>query len=370
MTKELLKALEDSDVVGASRYLNENLTESNRAWEIHLSLFPLVQRVLNPPFINPHLPKMYRICREFIPYLETNEIEGLVRLEVNEYARRPKLEKLPKKDPLPSPVSFKEVESAIGEQDREKTAVLMRTFLEQKGIEEAARRLLLLGSGYLSQSLGHSVSCTAFILLEMMEQKDRDPWPALLTLADYFCKGRFKETPPVQNRVASPLEEGLQHHVERAVSGEGIVNLHHTITLYATERVAHLFRREEHDHMISRWISFMEGKKAELMTMDDQETETPVDYNQFYNSFSRLETKPVIASLRGMLGSHQERKRLGRYLIRGLCDLYQGNYNPHYVTGLGSALWVVDRFWKRPPIALNAVFQYLSFFFGDLNSDN
>jgi hypothetical protein len=48
MTKELLKALEDSDVVGASRYLNENLTESNRAWEIHLSLFPLFQRVLNP----------------------------------------------------------------------------------------------------------------------------------------------------------------------------------------------------------------------------------------------------------------------------------------------------------------------------------
>ena len=73
MTKELLQALEDSDVVGASRYLNENLTESNRAWEIHLSLFPLVQRVLNPPFINPHLPKMYRICREFIPYLETDK---------------------------------------------------------------------------------------------------------------------------------------------------------------------------------------------------------------------------------------------------------------------------------------------------------
>jgi hypothetical protein len=312
---------------------------------------------------------MYRICREFIPYLETNEIEGLVRLEVSEYARRPKLEKLPKKDPLPSPISFKEVESAIGEQDREKTAVLMRTFLEQKGIEEAARRLLLLGSGYLSQSLGHSVSCTAFILLEMMEQKDRDPWPALSTLADYFCKGRFKETPPLQKRIAAPSEEGLEHHLERAVSGEGVVNLHHTITLYAMERVAHLFRREEHDHMISRWISFMEGKKAELRAMDGQETETPVDYKQFYNSFSKLETKPVIASLRGMLGSPQGRKRLGRFLIRGLCDLYQGNYNPHYVTGLGSALWVVDRFWKRPPIALNAVFQYLSFFFGDLNSD-
>ena len=109
---------------------------------------------------------------------------------MNEYARRPKLEKLPKKDPLPSPVSFKEVESAIGEQDREKTAVLMRTFLEQKGIEEAARRLLLLGSGYLNQSLGHSVSCTAFILLEMMEQKGRDhgrlsrPWPTISVRVD------------------------------------------------------------------------------------------------------------------------------------------------------------------------------------------
>ena len=49
-------------------------------------------------------------------------------------------------------------------------AALMLAFLEQLGNVELARRLLLLGSGYLNRSLGHSISCTAFILLEMIER--------------------------------------------------------------------------------------------------------------------------------------------------------------------------------------------------------
>ena len=51
----------------ASELFREGVSGGIDSWEIHQSLFPVVQRVLNPPFINPHLPKMYRICREFIP---------------------------------------------------------------------------------------------------------------------------------------------------------------------------------------------------------------------------------------------------------------------------------------------------------------
>jgi len=50
----------------------------------------------------------------------------------------------------------------------------MSAFCDQKGRTEFARRLLLLGSGYLKVSLGHSLSCTAFILLEMLQRRDRD----------------------------------------------------------------------------------------------------------------------------------------------------------------------------------------------------
>ena len=37
-----------------------------------------------------------------------------------------------------------------------------------------------------------------------------------------------------------------------------------------------------------------------------------------------------------------------------------------YLTGLGSALWVVDRYHERPPIAANALRQYLNYFFTEM----
>ena len=262
---------------------------------------------LNPPFINPHLPKMHRIYRELIPYLKKDEIPALIRLEVNEYTRRPKLEKLPKANLLPSTVSFSDVESAIREQDWEKTTVVMATFHAQAGGTDLARRLLLLGSAYLNPSLGHSVSCTAFILLEMLERTDQDPWPALATLADYFCKGGFYVTPALRKTPAFPSNEIFDQHLLRATSGRGIVNLHHTITIYAMERVRHFFTKEEYNHMIGAWIGFMGDKKLELIMLDSLKTDLQGDYNRFYETFSTLDAKSVVAPMGEMIASPQGR---------------------------------------------------------------
>jgi hypothetical protein len=61
--------------------------------------------------------------------------------------------------------------------------------------------------------------------------------------------------------------------------------------------------------------------------------------------------------------TEEGRKRMGRFLVKGVCDQYRGDYNPHYLTGLGSALWMVDRYHDQPQIVANALFQYLDFFF-------
>ena len=267
MKVDLLQALEASDITRANELFIEEIRKGSDPWEVHLALFSAVQRVLNPPFINPHLPKMYRIYRQLMPYLKEDEIPAFIGIELTEYARRPKLEKLSKAKPLTTPVSFKDVESAIREQDREKTAVLMATFYAQVGGAELARRLLLLGSGYLQDSLGHSVSCTAFILLEMLERTNQDPWPALVTLADYFCKGKFHTNLVLRKTSAFPSDEVFNHHLLRATSGRGIVNLHHTITIYAIEDVRQFFTEEEYHHMIGAWISFMEDKKLGLVML-------------------------------------------------------------------------------------------------------
>jgi hypothetical protein len=367
MADDILQAVEASDAGRASTQFKKKLEKGVEAWDIHLSLFPAAQRVLNPPFINPHLPKMYRIYRDFIPYIMKEDIPPLVQLEITEYAKRPKLEKLPKGTLLTSSVSFGEVESVIRKQDLEKTATLMATFYSQKGGTEFSRRLLLLGSGFLDDSLGHSISCTAFILLEMIERVEQDPWPAMTTLADYFCKGRFHTTPGLQKPDPFPSGEAIKHHLPRAVSGRGIVNLHHTITLYAIERIRQFFSQEEYDHLIQAWIAFMGDKKADQV-LDHPRTDPPKDYKQFFEAFSKLDARSTVALLRGLIVSGEGRRQLGRFLIRGVTDLYQGNYNPHYLTGLGSVLWVVEKYWNQTPVVVNALFQYLDFFFKGIKS--
>ena len=364
----LLRALESSDAARASEEVRKKLQTGGDVWKIHESIFPVVQRVLNPPFINPHLPKMYRICGELKPYLRAEELPALIQLEINEYARRPKLKELPWAEVKNARVSFQEIESAIRDQNPEKTAVLMAAFHGQAGEKELARRLLLLGSGYLDESLGHSVSCTAFILLEIFERIARDPWPAIATLADYFCRGRFHNTPNFQRSPMVSSEGALEHQVLRAASGEGIVNLHHTITFYAMERVRHLFNREEFDHMLGSWISFMAEKETEQIESQIQKGASASDYPGFYEIFSERDAGSTVACSIGMIVSTKGRQQLGRFLIKGLCDQYQGNYNPHYISGLGAALFILDRFRNQRPIVINTLFQYLSFFFNALES--
>jgi hypothetical protein len=366
MEKHLLDAIEASDRAEATDLVAKSIKGGIDPWKIHLSLFPVVQRVLNPPFINPHLPKMHAICRELAPFLGQEKMEALVSLEVSEYARRPKTEKIRRGKESTSPVTFDNIEAAIKENDPGKTSVLMAAFLEQKGAKELARRLLLLGSGYLNTSLGHSVSCTAFILLEMIERTDQDPWPALSALASYFCKGRFHTTPAPKAPLQSLSKETSELNLLRATSGRGIVNLHHTITRYAMERVREILTQADYSHMVDAWNLFLGDKKEEAVTLREVEAVSVEDYDRFYATFSKLKPEPVAASLQRMTASGEGRRKVARFLIQGLCDQYRGSYDPHYVTGLGSTLWLLDGYWQEPSIAAHGLYQYLDFFFSGL----
>jgi hypothetical protein len=112
----------------------------------------------------------------------------------------------------------------------------------------------------------------------------------------------------------------------------------------------------------------MGEKDVRPVDLGSQEIEPADDYGRFYRLFSRLEPDPVVQSLAGLMASPQGRRQLSRFLIKGVCDLYQGNYDAHNLTGLGSALWFVEQFWNQPPVAVNALYQYLEFFFDDLKS--
>jgi hypothetical protein len=363
--EDLLQAVAASDVALAGEIFDELIAAGRNAWDVHLSLYRVVQGVLNPPFINPHLPKMYRINRELASLLGPEELPSLVRLEVTEYARRPKLEEaargaLPRGD-----FSFVDIESAVGRGDREGATLLMAAFAAREGAAELARRLLVLGSGYLDQTLGHSISCTVFMLLEMIDRPEEDSRPVLTALADYFCKGHFDTTPALRATRMIPEEE-YSRHLLRAASGRGIVNLHHTITFYAIEQARPLVSDNEYHHMVQAGIEFMGEKDEEPVKADDLESKDCKDYMAFFEQYSKLEIGPVANCLAGMTTSTQRLPVLGRFLVRCLCDLYHGEYNPHNLTGLGSALWFANRYRNYSGLAVNALYQYVDYFFAEI----
>jgi hypothetical protein len=45
---------------------------------VSISIFSRSSRGINPPFINPHLPKMYGVSRDLRPYLEEEDIPALL----------------------------------------------------------------------------------------------------------------------------------------------------------------------------------------------------------------------------------------------------------------------------------------------------
>jgi len=361
--KELAEAVEKSDVTRING-MREAIAGFDDPWKMHLSLFPVVDRVLNPPFINPHLPKMHNICRDLAFHLSKEGLRSLVYLESMEYARRPKLDLPARQASSGSTVTFRDIEKSIAAKDTEKVALLSDTLVERHGLREFIRRLLLLASGYLGQSLGHSVSCTAFILLELLERPGAT-WPGLFLLADYFCKGGFSVTPPFNGEDRGlPLDDSLS----RSVTGTGFVDLHHTITLFAIERTRSFFTPGEYLHMVRAWEAFMGDKEASPRSFAPGGKIS--DYAQFRDSFDRLDVDLMLDLTGEMLASPSDRSRLCAFLTAGVCDLYQGNYNPHFLTGLGSLLWLINTRHHDVALVQNGLYQYLGFYFKNMKSES
>ena len=367
MFSNLLDAIEASNLTAAREELESLLRSGVDPWTIHEAMFPLVHRVLNPPFINPHLPKMYGINRELITYLPPEDIPKLVHLEVEEYTRREKSPQIPKPTVIPEVDRFSRIEKTIAKQNVESTAKALLSFLQNKGPKTLIKHLLILGSRYLDQSLGHSLSCTAFILLELNVRREEDPWPVLVAIAQYFCRGNFHQKPDMQYSAISDYPEVFLIDMKRAVSGTGIVALHHTITLYAIERSRHLYDHQDYDHLLTMWSTMLGQKKEELYPVDELPSSPLTDYAHFYQLFLQSDPIQILPSVKNALDSDKERKRLATYLLKAVLQSYNGQYNPHYLTGLGSTLWLIEQFHQHPDIVLNGLNQYLDFFFSGVD---
>ena len=369
MYTNLLNSVKHSSPNVAKNILDSLLEEGKEPWAIHEALFPVVQSVLNPPFINPHLPKMYAINRELAGHLEPEDISMLVRVEVEEYARREKLQPIAKPSLIPVVNDFTNVEKAIATRDVHTTAETLSAFLAREGPLSLAKNLLILGSGYLDQSLGHSISCTAYLLIEMDARRDEDPWPVMVSIAEYFCKGNFSQRPTLQYSAISDYPEVYLVDVKRAVSGSGIAPLHHTITLYAIEKSRHFLDHQEYDHALTMWTKMLGDKAEDLIPVKEVASLPLPEFATFYQIFLKSDSIKILDVAKNALDSDDKRNRLARFLIKAVLQCYNGYYNPHYITGLGATLWAMDRFHEHPDVVLTCLNQYLDFFFTGVGSE-
>lgn len=360
---ELGSQIIGGDVKGALETLDRRLvTEEPLA--IHGEIYPAAQFALNPPFINPHMPKMYRICRGFYPSLAPRDAERLLRVEVNEYSRRDKIGEARRFGGAPSH-NFEDLVEAIRGGDRDQAANVMATISHARGKTEFSRMLLRLGSAYLDDSLGHSVSCTAFILLELIERGEADSWPSFSVLADYFCKGGYSEEPETGS--LGDAARVVDGNILRAVSGRGIRALHDTITIYAIEASRPHLEDADYGRLVASWLSYIGDKPAEPFELGGAAAdEGELSFDVFEELFRGREVDELVARASRMLADPVGRAMLGDYLLRCSVGAYRGRVDPHVFTGLGSVLWVVDRFWATPSIPLTALYQYVDYASGAL----
>ena len=97
---------------------------------------------------------------------------------------RDKLPYLDRPVSIQSITDFTYIKKEIAKKDVVGTAIAMAAFLKGAGLAQVAKRLLLLGSGFLDHSLGHSVSCTGLHPSKVNQPKKKG------TMAITFIVGR------------------------------------------------------------------------------------------------------------------------------------------------------------------------------------
>jgi hypothetical protein len=323
---------------------------------IREEIFPAAQMVLNPPYINPHLPKMYNILRDLYPTLDPESKSELVKLEVTEYTRRPKLPQAPSIQEETS-IGEGELEAAIEDGDVPRAAMILHTIERLNGNEALSKKLLTIGGAQLEGSLGHSVSCTTFILREISRHPPSEAFPSIWALANYFCKGKFLSN---LERQSSSKPSDVDKNILRAVSGTGIRDLHDTITAYAIEKASPFIDENVVGKLIKRWVEYL-GEKEEEPYRVTPDRLGPPSYNEFLSLYLDHKTESLVTRSMKLVTEGNGVNDFGNYMIRCLLSDYDGNYDPHYFTGLGSLLWVINKYPSQSDVQSSALHQYLEF---------
>lgn len=202
--------------------------------------------------------------------------------------------------------------------------------------------LLVKSAEYLSSTLGHSFSCFLPFALDMIHCHHPYAPSALLSYIMYLC--RFNKEDSVKNPETGDFLniQQMAELIKVAASGDGIVNLHHMITLYTyIEWECAPFNKDKFVPFVGlrRWIGEKEiDLEREKIVKQIYRLESfPRDFNEFFNLFSLYNPTNTALHVLSMLEANP-RQTIDWLYLAYLQYYKPGKWDPHYITSLHSAI--------------------------------
>ncbi|MGM0508062.1 MAG: hypothetical protein ACQERZ_02730 [Fusobacteriota bacterium] len=198
--------------------------------------------------------------------------------------------------------------------------------------------LISLGMERINDSLGHSISCFFPVMRDIANHHKDVSATSVLSYVMYLC--RYSYTGKYNNQVVKKIEyEELENLGLKAVSGDGIVNLHHMITYYTFLMLEDSsFYEKIPPYTILE--NFFDGKQIDNQRLElvkvDKNAKISEDYQQFKDGFSLKNYKTNLPFLFKNLDDNY--KKTVSYLHRLFAKYYNPSWDPHYYTGLYCAL--------------------------------
>jgi|AntRauTorckE6833_2_1112554.scaffolds.fasta_scaffold01231_11 hypothetical protein len=223
--------------------------------------------------------------------------------------------------------------------------------------------LLVLGTESLSNTLGHSFTCFYSVMRDLVVENSRYDTNSIFSYIMYLSRFNYRNDVHIQ--FDTDHFEDISKLIEVCASGEGIINLHHMITL----AVYLLWKKEENNgvyipyHNFLNWIGDKEVDKKQKEKIENMETReyNLGTYEEFENTFllkNLDDTFPVYLNV-----LEKDYNKAVDWMFRLYTNYYNPNWDPHYFTSLYSALklFKIDKSENNIPSKMS-IYQALSYF--------
>ena len=229
--------------------------------------------------------------------------------------------------------------------------------------EMLRNNLLMLGTESLSQTLGHSFTCFYPVLRDLVVENSQHDTNALFSYIMYLARFNYDENIHIQYN--TDRFENIPQLTQICASGEGIVNLHHMITLamyllWEKDDVNgdYITYNNFLDWIGSKEVDEKQKEKIENMTTD---RDIPKSYEEFENEFSLKELDESMPLYLKLL--EEDYENAIDWMFRLYPNYYTPSWDPHYFTSLYSALklYKMDEAKEKIPSKM-AVYQAIRYF--------